>query len=128
MEYYLYILASKKNGTLYTGLTNNLKKRVWEHKQNLVPGFTKKYNVHHLAYFEKFHDVYSAIAREKRIKKWKRQWKINLIEQMNPDWNDLYDNFDSCLSVGGVESDSNTGQCHSCGSRNPDINFQKNEN
>ncbi len=117
--YYLYILASKKNGTLYTGVANNLVKRVYEHKENLVPDFTQKYNVHHLVYYEEFSDIYSAIAREKRIKKWKRQWKINLIEKMNPDWRDLYDNFDCCPSVGGVDSSGNPGQCHSCEGRNP---------
>jgi len=90
-QYYLYILASRKNGTLYTGVTNNLVRRVYEHKENLVPGFTKKYNVHKLVYYEQCTDIYSAIARGKRIKKWKRQWKINLIESVNPDWTDLYD-------------------------------------
>ena len=117
--YYLYILASKKNGTLYTGVTNNLVKRVYEHKENLIPGFTRKYNVHHLVYYEEFGDVYGAIAREKRIKKWKRQWKINLIEKINPDWKDLYDNFDSCPSLAEVDSSSNQGRCHSCEGRNP---------
>jgi putative endonuclease len=89
-QYYIYILASKKNGTLYIGVTNNLLKRVFEHKNNLVEGFTKKYNVHNLIYYEQYGDVYSAISREKRLKKWKRRWKIELIEKFNPNWKDLY--------------------------------------
>ena len=86
----MYILSSKKNGTLYIGVTNNLKRRVFEHKNNLIEGFTKKYNVHNLVYFEVFKDMDSAINREKRMKKWKRQWKIELIEKDNPYWEDLY--------------------------------------
>ena len=89
-QYYVYVLASKKNGTLYIGLTSNLLKRVFEHKNGQVEGFTQKYNVHNLVYYEKYGDIYSAIAREKRMKKWKRQWKIQLIEKVNPDWKDLY--------------------------------------
>jgi putative endonuclease len=89
-QYYVYILASKRNGTLYIGVTNNLVKRVYEHKNNLVEGFTKKYNVHNLVYYESYCDVYAAIAREKAMKKWKRAWKIELIEKANPLWNDLY--------------------------------------
>ena len=87
----VYIMASKRNGTLYTGVTGNLIKRVWEHKNNLVEGFTKRYSVHKLVYFEQHEDMISAITREKRIKKWNRAWKIRLIEQQNPEWNDLYD-------------------------------------
>ncbi len=83
-------MASKKNGTLYIGVTNNLIKRVFEHKSNLVEGFTSKYEVHYLVYFEETSDVKSAILREKRLKKWNRQWKINLIEKENPEWRDLY--------------------------------------
>ena len=90
-DYYVYILASKQNGTLYIGVTNNLLKRVSEHKNNLVEGFTKKYNVHNLVYYEKYNDIHCAITREKQIKKWERQWKINLIEKSNPDWIDLYE-------------------------------------
>ena len=89
-QYFVYILASKRNGTLYTGITSNLLKRVYEHKNNLVEGFTKKYNVHTLVYYEAYNDIYDAIAREKNIKKWKRQWKIELIEKSNPKWEDLY--------------------------------------
>ncbi len=88
-QYYVYILASKKYGTLYTGVTSNLVQRVWQHKEGLAEGFTKKYHVHHLVYYETHTDVYEAITREKRIKKWNRQWKINLIEQNNSQWLDL---------------------------------------
>ena len=89
-DYYVYILASKRNGTLYTGVTNDLVKRVYEHKNGLIEGFTKKYGVHMLVYYEQTNDSYSAIEREKRLKKWKRQWKINLIQKSNPEWRDLY--------------------------------------
>ena len=89
--YYVYILASRKDGTLYIGFTNDLKRRVYEHKNNLVEGFTNKYNVNMLVYYEQTNDVNSAIQREKRLKKWERKWKIRLIEKMNPDWLDLFD-------------------------------------
>jgi len=89
-QYYVYILASKKNGTLYIGVTNNLLKRVYEHKSNLVGGFTQKYNVNNLVYYEEHNDIGKAITREKQMKKWKRQWKIELIEKFNPQWKDLY--------------------------------------
>jgi len=89
--YYVYIMASKRNGTLYIGVTNNLLKRVYEHKNDLVDGFTKKYGVHRLVYYEQTEDVNSAIQREKQLKTWQRQWKIDLIMQKNPDWKDLYD-------------------------------------
>ena len=89
-QYYIYILASRKNGTLYVGVTNNLLRRIYEHKNDLVEGFTKKYNVHKLVHYEKINDVRVVIQREKRIKKWKREWKINLIEKLNPEWKDLY--------------------------------------
>jgi len=87
----VYIMANKPNGTLYTGVTGNLIKRVWEHKNNLVEGFTKRYDVHQLVYFEQHEDMVSAITREKRIKKWDRAWKIRIIEKQNPEWKDLYD-------------------------------------
>ncbi len=90
--YYVYILASRKNGTLYIGVTDNLVKRVHEHKNKLIDGFTKKYCVHNLVYFEQINDIKSTIQREKQLKKWKRQWKINLIEKNNPEWKDLYNN------------------------------------
>ena len=89
-QYYVYILASQRNGTLYIGVTNDLIKRVYEHKNDIVSGFTEKYQVHKLMYYEIHDDIYQAITREKRIKKWKRQWKIELIEKTNPGWKDLY--------------------------------------
>lgn len=89
-NYCVYILASKKNGTLYVGVTNNLIKRVFEHKNDMVQGFTEKYKVHRLVYYEQTDDVNSAIAREKSLKKWNREWKIKLIEKINPEWEDLY--------------------------------------
>jgi putative endonuclease len=88
--YYTYILASKKNGVLYIGITNDLLRRVHEHKQHMVEGFTKKYFVHRLVYYEEAADVESAIQREKQLKKWNRAWKIALIEKDNPEWFDLY--------------------------------------
>ena len=87
----VYILASKRNGTLYVGVTSDLVQRVWQHKNDVVEGFTKKYGVHTLVYFELHDDMESAILREKRLKKWNRDWKLRLIEEKNPDWNDLYD-------------------------------------
>ena len=86
----VYILASKRNGTLYTGVTSNLVKRVWEHKNDLVGGFTNRYNVHRLVWYELHDNMESAVTREKRIKGWKRAWKLELIESANPDWQDLY--------------------------------------
>jgi putative endonuclease len=86
----VYILASKRNGTLYIGVTSNLQKRAWEHKNDLVEGFTKKYGVHRLVYFELYEDMISAIRREKQMKKWNRAWKLQLIERQNPRWNDLW--------------------------------------
>ena len=89
-DYFVYILASRRNGTLYIGVTSDLKKRVWEHKNKLVDGFTGKYDVMMLVYYERFRDVRSAIRREKRMKKWRRAWKLRLIESSNPEWKDLY--------------------------------------
>ncbi len=88
-SYYVYILASKKNGTLYTGVTNNLERRIYEHKNNMIKGFTQKYKVHKLVYFEETNDINEALLFEKRIKKWNRVWKIELIEIENPEWIDL---------------------------------------
>jgi putative endonuclease len=88
--YWVYILASKVGGTLYIGVTNNLVRRMYEHRNGLVPGFTKHYGVHRLIYFEQHTDVEAAIRREKLLKRWNRAWKIELIEQMNPNWDDLY--------------------------------------
>jgi putative endonuclease len=86
----LYILSSQHNGTLYIGVTSDLIKRIWEHKNNLVESFTQKYKVHHLVYFEQHHDMFAAITREKQLKKWNRAWKLALIEKHNPDWRDLW--------------------------------------
>ncbi|KAA3635160.1 MAG: GIY-YIG nuclease family protein [Calditrichaeota bacterium] len=88
--YFIYILASKKNGTLYIGVTNDLKRRVYEHKNNLVKGFTTEYNVDKLVYYEMTENISVAIAREKQLKKWKRSYKLALIEKNNPMWEDLY--------------------------------------
>jgi putative endonuclease len=88
--YFVYILASKRNGTLYVGVTNDLVKRVYEHKNDLAKGFTERYGVHELVHFEMTDSIECAIAREKQLKKWNRQWKIDLIEKTNPDWKELY--------------------------------------
>jgi len=94
-KYFVYILASKRNGTLYIGVTNNLERRVYEHKNNIVKGFTSKYSVHQLVYYEETNDIYAALQREKQLKNlssckrgWNRKWKLALIERINPDWND----------------------------------------
>ncbi|MEM1258519.1 MAG: GIY-YIG nuclease family protein [Bacteroidota bacterium] len=88
-QYYVYIISNQKNGTLYIGMTNDLERRVFEHKNKLIEGFTKKYGLTQLVYFEVYQYVNDAILREKRMKKWKRQWNIDLIEEENPEWNDL---------------------------------------
>src|SRR5271166_3218719 len=90
MQYYVYFLTSKLGGTLYVGVTNDLVRRVYEHREGNVEGFTKKYGVTRLVYFEVHSDVQAAILREKQIKKWNRAWKVRLIEQKNPNWDDLY--------------------------------------
>lgn len=90
MTYYVYILFNQRNGTLYTGVTNDLIRRVYEHKNKFIKGFSKKYNIDKLGHYEIHKDIYSALTREKQIKAWKRIWKIQLIEQSNPDWLDLY--------------------------------------
>jgi len=89
--YYVYILASQRNGTLYVGVTNDLLRRVSEHREGIAEGFTKKYGVKHLVFFEAFEDIRIAINRETRLKKWRRQWKIDLIQKENPLWDDLYE-------------------------------------
>ena len=88
--YYVYTLTSKRNGTLYIGVTNNLIRRIYEHKNDMTEGFTKKYRIHRLVYYEEFNNVNDAITREKRMKKWKRSWKIELIKSVNSKWRDLY--------------------------------------
>jgi putative endonuclease len=89
-EFYVYILSSNRNGTLYFGVTSNLIKRVWEHKNKFIEGFTRKYNIDKLVYYEQYRDAQNAIKREKRIKKYNRTWKLELIEKSNPEWKDLY--------------------------------------
>ncbi|KUG21800.1 excinuclease abc, c subunit-like [hydrocarbon metagenome] len=90
MQYYVYILASRKKGTLCIGVTSDLARRIYEHKYDFVEGFTKQYKVHSLVYFEITESIESAIDREKKLKKWNRAWKIRLIERINPEWRDLY--------------------------------------
>ncbi len=89
-EYYVYIMASHKNGTLYIGVTNDLLRRVHQHKKGLIVGFTKRYGIKQLVYYETTPNIQSAIEKEKQLKKWKRAWKIKLIEDSNPEWTDLY--------------------------------------
>ena len=91
MSYYVYLRASWRHGTLYLDVTNNLSRRVWEHKTKAVPGFSACYGVDRLVWYEIYERIDEAIAREKNIKKWRRDWKIRLIEEMNPEWSDLYE-------------------------------------
>ncbi len=88
-QYFVYIMASRRNGTLYIGVTSDLNRRVYEHKNDLIDGFTKRYQAHLLVYYETCEDAYQAIVREKQLKKWNRQWKLELIEDFNPTWKDL---------------------------------------
>lgn len=88
---WVYILASQRNGTLYIGVTNDLARRIHEHREGMIPGFTKKYRVRMLVWYCRFEDIRSAISEEKRLKAWKRRWKLELIERENPSWRDLYD-------------------------------------
>jgi len=90
-SYFVYILASRKNGTLYVGVTSDLLGRVWQHKNKIEDGFTKRYGVDRLVYYEQTEDVRSALSREKQLKNWKREWKMKLIEKENPEWEDLYE-------------------------------------
>lgn len=87
----VYIVASKRNGTLYIGVTSDLRNRIWQHKNKIVPGFTEKYDVNILVYYEQGESMLGALQREKQLKKWNRSWKIRLIEKGNPKWRDLYD-------------------------------------
>jgi len=91
MPFYVYILSSERNGTLYVGITNNIARRLAEHEARIADGFTKKYNIKQLVHIEEFSTAYDAIEREKCIKRWKRSWKTRLIEEHNPEWNDLSD-------------------------------------
>ena len=88
---FIYIMANKRNGTIYTGVTSDLPSRVWQHKNNFIEGFTAKFNLHKLVYFERHENIKSAIKREKQIKKWRRKWKLQLIEEENQEWRDLYE-------------------------------------
>jgi putative endonuclease len=88
--FYVYMLASERNGTLYLGVTSDLVKRIWEHREGLFEGFTKKYGIKHLVWFEAHIEAMAAITREKQLKKWNRDWKIKMVQQENPDWRDLY--------------------------------------
>ena len=90
-QYYVYILTKARNSTFYVGMTSDLPKRIWQHKNEISDGFTKKYGIKTLVYYEVFENVEDAIAREKRLKKWNRAWKMRVIEEMNPNWNDLYE-------------------------------------
>ena len=91
MSYYVYLVASQRNGTLYLGVTRDLVRRIHEHKTKATPGFTSRYNVAMLVWFESYDDPTTAITREKELKKWRRSWKLRLIEEINPQWRDLYD-------------------------------------
>lgn len=93
-EFYVYILSNERHTVFYIGFTNDLERRVYEHKQGLLPGFTKKDNCHKLLYYETFPDAESALHREKQVKRYKRIWKENLIHEMNPEWRDLYEGFE----------------------------------
>lgn len=90
-NFFVYILTNQRNGTLYIGVTNNLKRRIYEHKNDLLEGFTKKYGLRTLVYYETHENIESAIIREKQLKKWKRLWKLRIIEEKNPNWKDLYE-------------------------------------
>jgi putative endonuclease len=91
MSFYVYILASRRNGTLYTGMTDNLLQRVWKHRNGVIPGFTKQYGVKVLVWYKQHDTRAAALSRERQIKKWNRIWKLELIERINPSWHDLYD-------------------------------------
>jgi putative endonuclease len=93
MQYYVYLLASQRNGTLYLGVTNDLVRRTWEHKTDAAAGFTSRYGVHQLVWYEVHESIEAAITREKQMKKWNRAWKLRLIEESNPTWQDLYSTF-----------------------------------
>lgn len=90
-KFYVYILAKERNSTFYVGVTSNLPKRIYEHKTEVADGFTKQYNIKKLVYFEVFDNAENAIKREKRLKKWNRPWKMRIIEEINPNWDDLYE-------------------------------------
>ncbi|OAI00421.1 hypothetical protein A1353_01630 [Methylomonas methanica] len=111
----VYLLASKKNGTLYIGVTSNLVQRIWQHREGLAEGFTKKYNVKTLVWYEQHATMESAITREKALKKWNRAWKLDLIEKTNPQWHDLW------LDILGATESQTTTQRHSREGGNPEV-------
>jgi putative endonuclease len=90
MSFYVYILASKRNGTLYIGMTDNLVRRVWQHREGMIPGFTREYGIKSLVWYEQHESRESALVRERQMKKWRRAWKLREIEAVNPEWRDLY--------------------------------------
>ena len=90
-EFYVYIMTNRPYGTLYVGITNDLVRRAWEHREGMVDGFTKEHGLHRLVWYEAHDTAYDAITREKLIKKWHRDWKVNLIQRLNPDWDDLFE-------------------------------------
>jgi putative endonuclease len=98
-QFFVYILASRKHGTLYIGVTNELLRRTYEHREGLVEGFTRRYGVKRLVYYETYQDIREAIQREKALKEWRRDWKIALIERDNPDWCDLYGELAGCVAM-----------------------------
>ena len=104
-RYFVYMLTTRKNTVLYTGVTGDLDSRMWQHKQHMVDGFTKKYNVDKLVYMEEYDQIEEALQREKCIKRWKREWKNNLVNKANPNWNDLYDinAIPACAGMTGKE-------------------------
>jgi len=110
-QFFVYILASKKNGTLYTGVTNSIERRIWEHKNDINDGFTKKYGVHDLVYFEPQQNILEAKKRENQIKRWKRQWKLALIEKENPSWNDLSKDWERVCFAGLDPVNSHVNSC-----------------
>ena len=131
-HYYVYIIASRRNGTLYTGVTNDLAKRAYQHRNDSIRGFSSRYGVHRLVWYELHHDIRAAIHREKCIKKWRRAWKLDLIEAFNPYWEDLFARdpiLPSCHSHERGEGTHTTSnncrprakRCHSRESGNPDV-------
>jgi len=88
---YVYIMSNKRDGTLYIGVTGNLSRRIWEHRESIIAGFTRRYGLKRLVYYESYEDIRNALQREKNLKHWPREWKLALIQQMNPDWEDLYE-------------------------------------
>lgn len=127
-QYYVYILASQRNRTLYIGVTNDLIKRVWQHKNKVADGFTKKYAVDKLVYYETTENIESAILREKQLKNWHRQWKINLIQSKNPEWRDLYQQIIEWYVMLNLFQHPKNGSRNKFGMTQPVPRFQGSEN